>query len=138
MATSNIKQFDELTGKVFGALYERFPVPHDLNIKDFVDDELDTLDQERFFIACVQWLSDAGYLRFFCMQPSTGFPQAVLTTKGLEVLKALPDSLKTGPTLGDQLVDASKSGAKSLLGSIAGQALSIGTRIATTQFGLPG
>lgn len=147
MTTSNIKRFDELTGQILGTLYESFPVPRNLLLGELIDDgySFDEFfgtevpnENGEFLFACIDWLSESGYLRFKDKVYATGFSDGVLTAKGLEVLKATPESLKTGPTLGDQLVDASKSGAKSLLGSIAGQALSIGTRIATAQFGLPG
>ncbi|CAN2975974.1 DUF2513 domain-containing protein [Pseudomonas sp. PM2] len=132
MTTSNIKRFDELTGQLFGVLYESFPLPRNLEFEHF------PAEDKKFFVASVDWLSRAGYLSFMFLYPNQGYTEVVLTSKGLEVLKALPESLKSGPSLGDQLVDASKTGAKSLLGDIAGQALSIGVKIATSHLGLPG
>ncbi|MCO7612870.1 hypothetical protein NJH83_21810 [Pseudomonas chlororaphis] len=147
MTTSNIKQFDEFTGLILGALYECFPVPRNLTVTKLIPDasyfneaygaEIPNAKGE-FLFACIDWLAESGYLRFSDKTYNVGYLDAVLTAKGLEVLKAVPDSLSTGPTLGDQLVDATKSGAKSLLGDIAGQALSIGVKFATNHFGLPG
>lgn len=147
MTASNIKRFDETTGQVFSALYESFPVPRGLYIKGFVTDgysvhehlgvEVPNAEGE-FFFACIQWLAEAGYLTFKDTAQYCGFNNCVLTAKGLEVLKAIPESLQSGPSLGDQLVDATKSGAKSLLGSIAGQALSIGVHMASAKLGLSG
>ncbi|MDD0973804.1 hypothetical protein [Pseudomonas fontis] len=147
MTVSNIQQFDEITGRVLGTLYENFPVPKSLRIKQFVEDgfiydervQVDVPSESgMFFMACIDWLAEAGYLRFRSKAHNDGFVEAVLTAKGLEVLKAIPESLQTGPSLGDQLVDATKSGAKSLLGSIAGQALSIGVHMASAKLGLSG
>ncbi|MDD2105709.1 hypothetical protein [Pseudomonas asiatica] len=147
MTASNIQKFDEITGRVFGTLYEGFPVPKYLRIKDFVEDGFSYDERAQgdfpnesgeFFLACVDWLSDAGYVRFREKMPYSGYREAVLTAKGLEALKAVPSSLSGGPSLGDQLVDATKSGAKSMLGSLAGEVLSVGSRLVTAHLGIPG
>ncbi|PVZ43944.1 hypothetical protein [Pseudomonas sp. CC120222-01a] len=146
MTTSNIQKFDEITGRVFGALYENFPVPDYLLIKDFLDDGFSYDEHAQgdfpnqngeFFFACVEWLSEAGYLRFKKKLDYAGFEEVVLTAKGLEALKAVPSSLTKGPSLGDQLVDATKSGTKNILGSLAGEVLSVGSRLVSAHLGLP-
>lgn len=146
MTTSNIQRFDEITGQVLGALYESFPVPRQVLIEQFIEDGtthneflgVDTANSEgKFFLACIEWLSESGYFRYAEKAHGAGVLQAVLTTKGLEALKATPASLTSGPSLGDQLVDATKSGTKSILGSIAGEVLSVGSRLVTSHFGLP-
>jgi len=147
MTISNIQQFDEITGQVLGALYENFPVPRPLLIKQFIEGGYTFNEQmagdianERgeFFIACIEWLSEAGYLSYKDQSHGNGVLNAVLTAKGLEALKAFPASLTAGPSLGDQLVDATKSGTKSILGSLAGEVLSVGSRLVTAHFGVPG
>lgn len=147
MTTSNIQQFDEITGQVLGALYANFPLPRHLMIEEFVDDGYRTddhigsdvpNDRGEFFIACIEWLAEAGYLRFKDRSYGNGVMNAVLTAKGLEALKAVPASLAAGPSLGDQLVDATKSGTKNILGSLAGEVLSVGSRLVTAHFGIPG
>ncbi|PYG83210.1 MULTISPECIES: hypothetical protein [unclassified Pseudomonas] len=146
MTTSNIQQFDEITGQVLGALYAEFPVPRHLLIKEFIEDGLSpdehtgvNIANERgeFFLACIEWLADAGYLTFKDRSHGNGVVNAVLTAKGLEALKAVPASLSVGPSLGDQLVNATKNGTKSVLGSLAGEVLSVGSRLVTAHFGLP-
>lgn len=147
MTTSNIKRFDELTGQILGVLYEQFPVPHFLALGKLVPDGYSydescggdaPNEQGLFFFACIDWLAESGYLRFRDKNHHYGYHDAVLTAKGLEVLKATPESLSTEATLGDQLIDATKSGAKGMLGKVAEQALSLGVRIATNHLGLPG
>jgi hypothetical protein len=147
MTTSNIKRFDELTGQILGVLYESFPVPRHLLLKellpdgftlnDFLGYEIPNEDGE-FLFACIDWLAESGYLRFKDKVQATGYTESVLTAKGLEVLKATPDSLSTGPTLGDQLIDATKTGAKGVVGNIAGQVMSLGFKFASNHLGLPG
>jgi hypothetical protein len=146
MKADNIKRFNQLAGSIFSDLYKSFPVPTDLELETYVADstsydehlQMDVPnDGGEFFYACIDWLADAGYLRYAAKYTSEGFAGCVLTTKGLEVLKAVPDSIKAGESLGDQLVEASKSGAKSALGDIAGQAISAGVRIVSSHFGLP-
>lgn len=147
MTASNIKRFDEFTGQILGVLYESFPVPRHLLLKELVSDGYSFDDfmgfeipneNGEFFFACIEWLAESGYLRFRDKVQATGYTEGVLTAKGLEVLKAIPDSLSTESNLGDQLVDATKAGAKGLIGDLAGQALSIGVKFATNHFGLPG
>jgi hypothetical protein len=147
MTASNIKRFDELTGQILGVLYESFPVPRHLLLKELIPDgfSFDNFlgmeipnESGEFLFACIDWLAESGYLRFKDMVQATGYTECVLTAKGLEVLKATPDSLSTKSSLGDQLVDATKAGAKGLIGDLAGQALSIGVKFATTHLGLPG
>lgn len=147
MTASNIKKFDELTGQILGVLYESFPVPRVLLLNDLIPDGMSfderigfdvPNDDGEFLFASIEWLAQSGYLRYKQKIQSTGYTECVLTGKGLEVLKATPDSLSTESSLGEQLVDASKTGAKSLIGDLAGQALSIGVKFATNHLGLPG
>ena len=147
MTTSNIQKFDEITGHVLGALYENFPVARDLLIGDFLEDgfffdedvQADAPNQNGlFFIACVEWLANAGYLRIEHKLHGSGFDGVVLTVKGLESLKAFPTSLTAGPSLGDQLVEATKNGTKSILGRLTGEVLSVSSRIVANHFGVTG
>lgn len=147
MTISNIKRFDEHTGQILGALYVSFPVPRHLLLKDLFPEGLSADDflgfdipneSGEFMFACIDWLAESGYLRFKEKVQATGYTECVLTAKGLEVLKAIPDSLSTESSLGDQLVDATKTGAKGLVGDLAGQALSIGVKFVSNHFGLPG
>lgn len=150
MAASNIERFDEYVGIVLGHLYRQFPVPV------LIDAELIGIDtslhlregpggmgavvehllfpDEQFFLHSIQWLVDAGYIQ--AKRSGDRFSGAVLTSRGLEVLKALPASLQSGPSLGEQLVDASKAGAKDMLRAVTTEALALGARFVSNQFGL--
>lgn len=144
--TNNIEQFDVLTGRVLAELYQHFPVDVDLNAWSYrdlftgvpIEDGWLSKEDSVFFQSTVLWLGSAGYIEHGDPTSNGDVYRCVLTAKGLEVLKAFPASLQTGPTLGDKLVDASKGGAKEVLRGVANEALSLGARMLTTHLGLPG
>lgn len=147
MTASNIERFDEITGLIFAALYKSFPVPTELspmqlvgaNLREPAKDGLGTIQNDNafFFVSCLEWLQAADYLVIGTSYEGGTYLDCVLTAKGLEVLKAVPESLQQGPSLGEQLMDASKSGTKELVRGVVGQALSIGARMFTNHLGLP-
>lgn len=140
MTSSNIQRFDEVTGQLLSALYESFPLPRSLLIEDFpVEGNSSDKDTNgRFFLACVDWLSNADYLRTNGRDPRRGYTDVVLTAKGLEVLKAVPERLQTSLSLGETLVSVSKEGTKEVLRGVVSEVLSLGARLVTTHLGLPG
>lgn len=135
---SNMERFDALTGAVFVALYESFPEPVILAprpfLKHIAPDGQDKVAQGEqafgaieFFGHTIDWLARTGYLTHRTQTQSdlSVFEGCVLTAKGLEVLKAVPDSI-TGKTLGSQLQDAAKNGLLESVKSLTGKALGIG------------
>lgn len=142
MTTSNIERFDEITGKVLGALYQQFPVPVNLSAAKFVEPatryceiiggEVPSKDAE-FFNACVRWLADAGYLRLNQDAHFYGVVESVvLTAKGLETLKAVPKSLDGAHSIGEQLVEAAKSGMAEQVRDLTNNFLKRGYALAAT------
>lgn len=141
---SNINQFDEYVGRVFGMLYESFPIPTDLNVGDVlgvpdlysgsgIPPEMDI--EANIATHSVIWLADTGYIK---MTGSGGneFFDLILTEKGLEVLKATPASLThQSLPLGKQIAAAVKSGAKETLRTLVNQALSAGVKITASSVG---
>lgn len=140
MNTSNIERFDEITGKVLAALYQAFPVPTNLKAADFVEpaycfDEILGADmpapEAEFFIACVHWLAEAGYLRL--KGDNYGIIlEAVLTAKGLETLKAVPKSLEDSQSIGERLVEATRSGVMDQVRDLSNSALKRGIALTYT------
>lgn len=130
MALSNIEQFDEIVGKAFALLYESFPMPRELMYGQVIESddlaEADDAKSAAFFMASIQWLIDTGYLSAKELQ-QIGFSGAVLTAKGLEALKALPDSLQ-GP-IGARLIEAAKTDGREVMRSLTGQALGFGLQL---------
>ncbi|MFG0584717.1 hypothetical protein ACF8C1_15905 [Pseudomonas sp. zjy_9] len=155
MTAKNIERFNEMAGKVLGHLYLNFPAPTSFDAETiglpmgrkvhFLDSSgqaatiVDTGSvtvEEEFFGHTVRWLRDSGYLTFSGNYISA-FASVVLTSKGLEVLNAVPESIKGGPSLGEQLSDATKSGAAELLRSVTSEALALGTKVLSAGMGFP-
>lgn len=152
MATSNIDQFNEITGQVFAHLYQAFPIPTELRPSSIglleaapgdydhesgiVSGAEEKSHAEMVFKHSVDWLIRTGYLTCRQYPGSDVFEAAVLTAKGLEVLNAVPGSLQQKASIGEQLAEASKSGGKELLRSITTEALGIGVRLVLRSAGL--
>lgn len=150
MAAGNIERFDGLVGAIFAKLYEEFPVAIDLSVEDFEMQmavnrpEPDASDHHnrsdaRFFVSTVIWLSNHDYLD--CgSQVNSGVMDCVLTARTLELLKAMPSNLEgKDPTLGEQLVSATKDGmtgkVKELASDFLSKAVVFGTKAATDWVG---
>ncbi|AKA37719.1 hypothetical protein NE897_03090 [Yersinia ruckeri] len=144
---SNIDKFNEFAGRVFGILYEEFPIPTNINVGDILGDPdlynttgipPEMADDADIAGYTVVWLRQSGYLDMLNQDISLNeFYNVVLTAKGLEVLKAIPDSLtpRSSP-LGTQIADAVKSGAKETVSSLVNQALSTGIKLAASSVGI--
>lgn len=145
MARSNIEQFDEYTGQILGRLYEKFPVPVRVMASDFFDcgpisianDEyVFTGDDAAIFQATASWLVMAGYIHTPGKKNSF-LDSAVLTAKGLELLKLTPSSVVGGPSLGDKLTKAAKDESREALRAVASEILGMGVRVVGPFIGLP-
>ncbi|MCO7516432.1 hypothetical protein NJF44_15625 [Pseudomonas guariconensis] len=144
MAVSNIEMFDEITGKIFAKLYQRFPLPTHLRAEEFAGEamgydekfgmDLPTKDAE-FFFATGKWLIEAGYLTA-TPYPYTAFGDAVLTAKGLEVLKAVPDSVSSKESIGEQLASMAKEQGREATKGLVTEALALGARFISPMIGL--
>ncbi|XXF10895.1 hypothetical protein J3Q00_11335 [Pseudomonas sp. D2-3] len=144
MAASNIERFDELTGQVLARLYAEFPMPIRLAPDSFVDPWWVTDEtiggpiasrETNFFTATVVWLGEAGYLRYKEVDKTElhGFSGAVLTAKGLELLKAVPDSL--GDSFGERLRDAAAVEGREGLRALVSQVLGAGVSVLSKAYG---
>jgi len=146
MSMTHIERFNVLVGVVFAKLYETFPVPVELSVQNFVeqlvdDDELID-DSEymkggyvKFFTSTITWLGYHGYLMKGSTLSGGTVRDCVLTASALEILNAMPANLEIkGPSLGDQLITATKDSVKGKVKDLAGEFLSkavvFGTRAA--------
>lgn len=145
MAVSNIEQFDDITGKIFAELYQSFPMPKTLMAESVVESatyyheksqmDLPTKEAE-FFIATADWLMQAGYLTCITC-PYTRIDKAVLTAKGLEVLKAVPVSVSSKSTIGEALTTTAQEGGKEVARGLVAEALGLGVKLLCPIIGLP-
>ncbi|MCP9761247.1 hypothetical protein EGI20_18705, partial [Aquitalea sp. S1-19] len=113
-----------------------FPLPMSLLAAKFIgDDKINLCDprgvpapshEEKLFVATVRWLAGSGYLTHDKPCNSPDFPCCVLTPKGLEVLRLVPESLQA--PLGAQLADAARSQAAPMLSALVVQVLSAGAQ----------
>ncbi len=135
MNPSNIQRFDELTGQILGRLYESFPLPSPMLAAAFIGPDNAPMPgcpfgckfpQADFFEATMLWLLASGYLSATQDNPSCNFRRCVLTPKGLEVLRLVPESLQA--PLGAQLADAARSQAAPMLSALVVQVLSAGAQ----------
>jgi hypothetical protein len=142
VASSNIDKFDEYTALVFARLYETFPIRVNLFDHDVIPDTWkdgkfnpEAYDSDSELVrATIIWLKEAGYIDGRIS--NLGLFEAVLTSKGLEVLKAVPSSLSTGPSLGERIADAVKEEGRETMRSLVSEALGIGARLISPLVGL--
>lgn len=147
MSCSNIETFNEITGRIFARLYEKFPVPQFVDAEHLIEGGKDAVlkwndagfqeltPEAKFALATIGWLGDAGYLSHKSIY-ETCYADVVLTPQGLVLLNALPVSLESSERsepIGSRLVSAMKAGAGQALRSIANQVLTEGVSMGITR-----
>lgn len=136
----NIELFDEYTAKIFAQSYQKFPMPHDVSIVDFIkqgkinDFGMIVNDKDKpsahaqvawhTFI----WLKETGFIKIESEHPYLSLTGIVLTAKGLEVLKATPSSIQQNSHIGNELIGLLKTGSIEAAKQLVGQAIKLGTQ----------
>lgn len=143
MPKTNIDKFDEITGRIFADLYGAFPQPQHIPFSSYIDEEMpvgENVDhkafqdaQEEFIQDTVTWLIEAGFINAASLGNGCYY-NAVLTAKGLECLKLIPNSL--GVSAGKGLKDAVVAGSLDVVKSIANQVLAAGVSLALAKVGI--
>ena len=126
-----MNKFNKLVGLIFGSLYEQFPRPVEMNQKTFLEEIIDDLDEEgafsfgEYFGSTVKWLEKAGYVWIEHDKSSFDGPEfdVVLSEKGLEALRRVPASLEGSASIGERLVNFSKTKASEALGTLISLAI---------------
>jgi len=118
----NIELFDEYTAKVFALLYSTFPVKQSIEIIDFVgkgafDDfgvivnaKNEPLPEAKVAWHTLIWLKEADFISIGREHAYTDVSDVTLTIKGLEVLKARPESIQPAKRIGNEVIGALKVG----------------------------
>lgn len=129
----NIKKFNEITGIVLASLYESFPVRKTFTVErlfpETIPDPFDepSINHDAIFVTeTISWLIEHGYISAN-IQYGYSFSDAVLTAKGLELLKLTPNSLES--SFGEQLLEATKSGVKDTIVNISSSVLTSGAAL---------
>lgn len=137
---TNIVLFDEYVARILATLYESFPVRIRLDARQISgmleEDEFGVPIDERgkpskafdICMATIEWLIDTGYINSKD-KDQYGYSWCVLTARGLEILKAVPESVKVQSSVGDKLVQLIKGGSIELAREAAKTAISAGIGI---------
>ena len=131
----NIEIFEQLVARILHRLYGEFPNPTGLDVRSMgheVSEALGSDDSESFRILtsdaenAMRFLAKEGFVEFdqrrrSLSDPSTLFPEALLTLKGLTLLGATPSavdaSIERRP-IAQQLSEALDEGARSTVGDL--------------------
>lgn len=136
---SHIESFNRCAALIFSELYRAFPFRKQISSSSLPKGIFDDVSEEDFdgaferlmvFQKTADWLVQAGYIWAEEVSQST-VNGAILSPKGLEMLKAMPDSLSPNQSLGERMGELVKKGSYSLLSKVVDKALSIGVAIAT-------
>ncbi|MBE2985333.1 hypothetical protein CCAL6883_08285 [Campylobacter sp. RM6883] len=125
----NIELFDYYAGIIFARLIDEFPLPFNEKIADLLRNDIDFSDDteltrhNNIIYYTVMWLRDNGFIKVD--QCTRGvIVSAVLTHKGLEILKQVPQSID-GKSLGDNLKQAVKIGKDELIKTAVNKIFSV-------------
>ncbi len=130
----NIELFDLYVGKIFAKLYESFPLKTEVNPCVMINMEVNphTMDIPKeceIFRDTMYWLEESGYIKYTSNQTVHYFNGAVLTAKGLELLKSVPPSVKSTAGIGENLTHWAKEGSDELLKGSVNTLLSMGVKM---------
>ncbi|MEO3988199.1 hypothetical protein [Plesiomonas shigelloides] len=141
----NIELFNLSVAEILGECYEAFP--ERINLKesdiaykvieyydDSVTEDIQPFVDQLFNIASstIQWLEQAGYI-WVGGRNYNDFYQVTLSSKGLELLNLVPESLNTKESIGSAFINGAKVLGKESILSCIRILLSEGTKLALKQ-----
>jgi hypothetical protein len=137
---TNVDLFNGVAGRLFALLYEKFPFYVDIDMNSLSSELVDKDDYGgswnilELTEATIKWLAAAGYI--WLEEPQAfGAPYtAVLSPKGFEVLKAIPEVIDGSNTLGEKIVEVSKDKLSSGFTKLVEVAISEGFKLMLTGF----
>jgi len=119
-----MKLFNELSAIILYSVFEKFPVAIEFSIEDFPS--FNTVENSDIFYDTFKFLSNENYINFQ-HQVYGGFIGVTLTSKGLCVLNAVPDSLKEKKSFSLSLKNALKNGSEEVLADTMKKLFAFGT-----------
>jgi hypothetical protein len=139
--SANIDRFNKVAPEAFAILYSYFPEPCNFDATDFdvpkdAHGNVQRTDSA-FDSSTIHWLEEEGYVRIGSKDLDGTVRSAVLTGKGLAVLRLVPDALKNDAPLGEQIQSAVKSSAGRVAMKLVDKVLDAGIRYTMTHVGLP-
>ena len=114
----NIKTFDLYVGKILAFLYKEFPCKCELNYKSHFGEV-----NAKIMFATLIWLKDSGFIDFQSTINDDFIYNAILSAKGLELLKQKPKSLENSISFGEWLVSSANSAKDEVIRKSAGEVL---------------
>lgn len=136
---SHIESFNRCTAQIFSELYRSFPLRVDISSRNLPEALFSDIHDEDFegaferlvvFERTGSWLVRAGYIWAEQIAEQT-ISEAVLSPKGLEILKAMPAAISGEETLGERMGKLLQKGSYDLLSKVVDKALAIGVAIST-------
>ena len=130
--SERMETFDEGVALVFEKLYQEFPKKLYLEVAEIKEDASE--EEIAMYGETITFLEEEGFIRF--INPQYGDDgnlysviHARLTSKGLAVLKAVPESLSASQTAIEFTSEALKNGSKELLSKAVSELISMGLSV---------
>ena len=136
----NIELFNLTVAEVLGMCYENFPERIDIKYSVIADKvlgyyDIHSIDDQPAFLtqlidictATITWLEQAGFI-WVKGRNNDNFYRVTLSSKGLELLNLVPDSL-TNVSIGESFIKGTKSVAKETVLAAIKLVLSEGTKL---------
>ena len=136
----NIELFDQYVALILSQLYESFPVKRGLETRQLTghteSNEYGAIcapdgrpsKEVEVAYATIEWLAETGYIRTESSRHLFGCSGCVLTSLGLHLLKATPESVKVKEAIGDKLVRLVREGSIDLAKDAAKAIIALGAR----------
>ena len=136
----NFDYFNQLTGKIFAALWEKFPVPQNINFDELKLEGFDfssEAEQVQVINSTINYLEINGFLSsnltsHWSSDKTTFILHAQLTEKSLLALNKRIPALSKNETMGDQIIDAVKEGTPRVIASAVTNLLTLGINMITS------
>lgn len=112
---SNMDEFNRITVIVLGKLFDAFPQPIRVLVEDVVENANEKPHENtiRNFDATVRFLASEDFLKYESeSDEGVFFSETSLTMKGLRILRAVPSVLEEKQSIGQKIVEITKSGTR--------------------------